>query len=271
MNSNIVKMVMNFGLVLLIAQCFLLSVRCADAEEEKENIESSTEWNELIFTQLWGYSSCLQFKGETGGTCRYEDKPSIWSIHGIWPTEVGTFGPAFCSKVQFNKTEIESILDQLNIYWYEINEKKDGTYFWTHEWTKHGSCAKEVEEFSTELKYFQKGLELRNEFDLYSILKDGGIIPQASRGYLVSEISNVIEAAVGAKPYIQCLLTKESGGTVDHLLAVELCLDKNSLKPVDCKTKSKTHVNLSGVAPCPDEHMVQYTDHFTYSKTKTEL
>lgn len=232
-------------------------------------VEDGKDWNELIFTQMWGYSSCLEFKEHTGGTCRYEDKPSIWSIHGIWPTEVGTMGPFFCTKVEFNKTAILPILNDLNNYWYEINEKKDGTYFWTHEWTKHGSCAIQLEAMDSELKYFKTGLELRNEYDLYSILKDAGIIPQARRGYSVGEISKAIETSVGAKPYIQCLVSKESGVPVDHLLAVELCLDK-SFKPVDCSAKSKLHAKFKGVAPCSDDHLVQYTDKFTSWTSKTK-
>lgn len=46
------------------------------------------QWDELIFTQEWGFAACRQFKDRLGPgsekRCRFEGKPSIWSVHGIW-------------------------------------------------------------------------------------------------------------------------------------------------------------------------------------------
>jgi len=35
-----------------------------------------------------------------------------------------------------------------------------------HEWSKHGTCAMTLDSLSTELKYFSKGLELAQTYDL---------------------------------------------------------------------------------------------------------
>lgn len=82
------------------------------------------------------------------------------------PSEAGTKGPSFCTKVKFNATLLEPIRTSLDEYWYEIDSTKEGNYFWSHEWQKHGSCAKELATFDTELKYFSAALDLRQKFDL---------------------------------------------------------------------------------------------------------
>jgi len=232
--------------------------------------KDSIDFDELKFTQLWGYTSCLQFKQEVHDQveCRYEDKPSIWSIHGIWPTLSGSSGPNFCTKVTFDETAIEPIESDLNLYWYEISSKKDPTEFWSHEWIKHGSCALQLTDFKTEYKYFEGGLLLRNKFDLYSILKDGGIIPQVSaEGYKLADIKGVIKAALGVDAYLQCYELKVHGTPEYHLLAVEICLDR-SLNLISCSTSR--HVELTGVTACPegDKHLIQYSDKYLkYAKT----
>jgi len=230
----------------------------------------SKAFDELKFTQLWGYSSCFEFKEQTHNQveCRYEDKPSIWSIHGIWPTQSGTSGPNFCTNVTFHEADIDPVRPQLELYWYEINSKKNPTEFWTHEWVKHGSCAVQLQELNTEYKYFDNALLLRNKFDLYSILKDGGIIPQLSlEGYKLSEFASVFKAALGVEPYLQCYELKERGKPEYHLLAVEICLNRH-LNLVSCSPNSR-HFELGGVMPCPSDstgHLVQYTDKFSKAR-----
>lgn len=86
------------------------------------------------------------------------------------PNRKGTEGPSFCTKVKFNATQLEPIRPALDQFWYEIDNTKEGNYFWSHEWIKHGSCAKELDTFGTELKYFSSALDLHKKFDLYVVL-----------------------------------------------------------------------------------------------------
>lgn len=58
-----------------------------EREQAEYDPTQKLQWDELIFTQLWGYSSCLQFRDKNfpkDVTCRYQNQASFWSIHGIW-------------------------------------------------------------------------------------------------------------------------------------------------------------------------------------------
>jgi len=263
------KLILSF---LCLTVCFFISSVLAEAETEnsidalQENENGGHDWNELVFTQEWGHSACLQFKERTGGkeACRYEGKPSIWSIHGIWPTETGTSGPNFCSKVKFDESLLDPIMNELNEYWYEISAIKDPKDFWSHEWVKHGSCAKQAEEFSTELKYFQQGLILRNKYDMYTLFKDNSIIPQVTQGYPIQVISSAVTKALGGTPHIQCLHVKEDGKAKYYLLTVEVCLNKD-LQVVNCSGHSRTY--QQGSLDCPKDELIIYTDNFARKKT----
>jgi len=235
------------------------------------------QWDELKFTQEWGFSACRQFKDknfEKEKKCRFEGIPSIWSVHGIWPTKQGSQGPNFCKKVTFDVNALSPIMNDLNKLWYEIDDTKDAHRFWEHEWLKHGSCAMELDIFGTELKYFGEGIALRNKLDIYSILKSGGIIPTPTQGYRLDDIHNAFQQALGsdtAVPYVQCLrTTNEEANVVEyHMLAIEICLDKD-LQILDCRSRSRTFGDRDAEAmyiqdqagPCPAEGaQILYTDY----------
>jgi len=82
------------------------------------------------------------------------------------PTKKGSSGPNFCSKVTFDIGLLSPIMEDLQHYWYEIDLSKEANHFWEHEWLKHGSCAKELDAFGNELKYFSEGLDLRSKLDV---------------------------------------------------------------------------------------------------------
>ena len=86
-----------------------------------------------------------------------EDDGSF-SIHGLWPQFNKTSYPSYCKKVDFSIDKLESIIEELNKFWYSTMEKNDD--FWKHEYVKHGSC---MFTNMNELQYFSKTLELYKE------------------------------------------------------------------------------------------------------------
>ncbi|KAI8115549.1 hypothetical protein CVS40_12316 [Lucilia cuprina] len=63
----------------------------------RENVEDH-EWDLLIFTQQWPVTTCYHWREEDKNhECKLPSEKEIWTIHGVWPTKIGQFGPSFCS------------------------------------------------------------------------------------------------------------------------------------------------------------------------------
>ncbi len=72
-----------------LSETCIISKRLIDCIQFCRSIADTLRWDELIFTQEWGYSACRQFKDHLSDQgsekkCRFEGQPSIWSVHGIW-------------------------------------------------------------------------------------------------------------------------------------------------------------------------------------------
>lgn len=90
--------------------------------------------------------------------CSFPKFKGIWTIHGVWPTKLGTIGPALCNKTwHFDPAKLEPLLDDLDTFWLNIETNTPKDSFWKHEWEKHGTCAAELPELDSEDKYFGKG------------------------------------------------------------------------------------------------------------------
>ncbi len=86
---------------------------------------------------------------------RNESVPAQFTIHGLWPQSDLIDYPQYCHKVYFNKTVLDPIVGQMNIYW--PSDEPDYYSFWAHEWEKHGSCLYTP---MTEFEYFNTVLNL---------------------------------------------------------------------------------------------------------------
>ena len=89
----------------------------------------------LIFAQSWPLTECIEWKERRGSNqCNirneWEDWGSFrpltsafslpfpaaktWTIHGIWPTKLGEFGPNFCDrKIKYDSRKVQEIRGEL--------------------------------------------------------------------------------------------------------------------------------------------------------------
>ena len=63
------------------------------------------------------------------------------------------------------------------------NSPKDG--FWKHEWEKHGTCAMQLPQMDSELKFFEEGVALNGRFPLQKYLSDADITPGTQTGLII--------------------------------------------------------------------------------------
>ena len=68
---------------------------------------------------------------------------SRYTIHGLWPTWNATSWPQFCDNSSVFNPDLlgEIVLNEMRRDWYSCPGYGNNTSFWSHEWSKHGTCS----------------------------------------------------------------------------------------------------------------------------------
>lgn len=219
---------------------------------------SSGNWSELILTIQWPQAFCLDYNDShtDNDACVVPDSVNDWTIHGLWPSIPGTVGPAFCNNTwKFDIQKISDLEGEMNIQWpnFIVNETFDS--LWSHEWEKHGTCASSLPALYGEHNYFQQTLTLRKQYDILSMLQQGGIVPSSTHSYTYQTILSAVKSNIGTDPTITCVYDHKTKRV--YLSQVEVCMDQK-FNRVDCvPTKSRRGQNL-GDEDCSHDKAIFY-------------
>jgi len=77
---------------------------------------------------------------------------SGWTLHGLWPQWQES-----CTSEKFDPSQVSDLQDDLNKYWPSCSGSAES--FWSHEWSKHGTCSK-----MSQHAYFSKALSLVKQY-----------------------------------------------------------------------------------------------------------
>jgi len=183
----------------------------------------------FILTQHWPLTTCMGWKEhDRSHTCNIPDNIT-WGLHGLWPTRRGEIAPNYCNNSAiFDPAVLEPIMDDMNRYWPDVEIRKKKDSLWQHEWIKHGTCAAQLPQLDSELKYFSKGCELGKEVPLLAWLAAGGVTPGGS--YKLAQVWEAVTTGTGGlKPHIDCDWIEHK----HYLSEIKICFDK-SFAMVDC-------------------------------------
>ncbi|CAB3371862.1 Hypothetical predicted protein [Cloeon dipterum] len=222
---------------------------------------SEKYWDLLIFTQSWPNTVCRQWKDKSEGHECF--LPQQWAVHGVWPTKLGTIGPGFCNNTwHFKHQELAPIQEQLDQKWPNIMNGTAEDSLWKHEWQKHGTCAAQLEPLNSELKYFSKGLEWHDRYNMTKMLTDEGIVPDSTKPYLVGEINDAVKRQTGFNPAIECFRDPKTHKT--YLFEIRVCFSKK-LELMDCdgilvRKSAKHDHDLSVITNCRSDEEIIYPD-----------
>ena len=65
-----------------------------------------------------------------------------WSVHGLWPTRMHQIAPNFCNNSwHYDHGQMEAIMGDMTRLWPDVEVRGVTDSLWSHEWTKHGTCA----------------------------------------------------------------------------------------------------------------------------------
>ncbi|KAM3963651.1 ribonuclease X25 [Aphomia sociella] len=214
----------NAGLILL-SICFSVDY------VQPSNVKDTHQFDLLIFTQFWPTTVCTEWKeSNPSHSCDMPSDPQSWSIHGIWPTRLGTREPSFCNRTwHFDPEEIRPIEPQMLKIWPNIEAETSTYSLWSHEWVKHGTCAAQLEPLSSQLKYFSQGLQWMNKFNMLNVLKSANIVPTIDKEYAITDINNAVVEKLGVRPSIQCNIVDGKS----QIFEIRICFNK-SLDLVSC-------------------------------------
>lgn len=206
-------------------------------------VSKKSEFDYLLYSQRWPITDCKVWKDKNGtNECSMPKYSNYFIVHGLWPTKNGTSGPNYCkSNITFNAAELDSLTEDLNDRWTNIEKGTDSYSFWRHEWQKHGTCASTLPQFHSVYKYFDISLKMNLWYDLEKVLSNMGIVPREEK-YEVSDFINAILNEYNYTPQICCVIDSENRLLLSE---IRLCFDK-SLKMIDCITMGVNPIECRG-------------------------
>ncbi|XP_041988047.1 ribonuclease Oy [Aricia agestis] len=209
--------------------CIYLIFKCINYVELSS--VNANEFDLFIFTQLWPATDCMEWKKHNPHhTCNMPKNVDAWTVHGIWPTKLGTRGPEFCNRTWlFDPEQVRSIEDELEQSWANVYGGTPVYQLWAHEWSKHGTCAAQIQDLNSELKYFSTGLHWLQKYSMTDIFKAAQIIPSNTKKYSVNDINKVIKEKLNIDPSIVCKVEDSK----NYLSEIRICFTKQLL-PVNC-------------------------------------
>lgn len=191
---------------------------------------SSSAFDYLLHVQQWpGY---------------FGKSTNDFTMHGMWPSRQGpdeSSYPCDCTSEPFDDTKLAPIAQPMNTFWPSL----DGTNvaFWTHEWSKHGTCA----QLPSQLDFFNTTLAWRQRTDVFGTLKSGGIV--VGGAYTAAQFDAAFKQALGVTALLGC-----GGG--QNLESVAFCIDHNATKLIECDDSVKS--GSGGVVSCDRSQKITY-------------
>jgi len=188
-----------------------------------------TSFDVFILTQHWPLTTCMGWRDRShSNTCKLPDHVT-WTLHGLWPTRLGEIAPNYCNdSAHFDPTVLNPIKSDMDQYWPDVEIRKKKNSLWEHEWIKHGTCAAQMKELDSELKYFSKGCEMGKANPLYDWLSSANVVPGNSYN-MATVWKAVIEGTKGKRPHIDCDYIEGK----HYISEIKICFSK-TFEMVDC-------------------------------------
>ncbi|CAO3607777.1 unnamed protein product [Mucor hiemalis] len=169
-----------------------------------------------------------------------------FTVHGLWPDTCsgGQTGADGCDTSRSSSTVAtiinnanSTLSNRMNTFW--PSNTGDNNKFWSHEWTKHGTCVSTLrptcygtsyKQYEDVIDYFEQTLDLRDTYDFFGALNKNGVSVGSS--YNVETIRSAIEKEYGAKVKLDC-----KSGVLNEIHAYFYVRGKTGYELTDALTK----------------------------------
>ncbi|KAF7491563.1 Ribonuclease DdI [Sarcoptes scabiei] len=193
-------------------------------QNHQRKCSKNTHFDYFLLAAQWPETFCSQHN-----CIKFQDH---WSIHGMWPQNFDQSYPSFCcSNHTYDHRLIKPLESELIAYWKEIQSGKDNDWFWSHEYTKHGTCAIECPLMHDELGYFNSTLQVFKKLQIEKWLARSNITPSYKASYSVVHFQRALQRGSGHKVSLHC--SKNHQGDI-VVAEIYFCLRKTNLERFDC-------------------------------------
>jgi len=176
--------------------------------------KANNSYDYFLFVVAWPVATCVGHSGSCGPINDW------FIIHGLWPERNDGSYPSSCANTPIDMNQLEPLVDDMNKYWTNLFDTTDD--FWSHEWSKHGTCATDV--FDSQLDFFFAVLSLRANYTITPMPTD---TPQS-----LSYYSSWVSKELGVTPVLNCV----TSGKSQEILGFEICVNKSTLLPFSCNS-----------------------------------
>lgn len=183
----------------------------------------------LVLALYWGPGFCL-----TSPEACIKGTTEHLTVHGMWPAENGKpMNPAYCGfETPFDLTRLAALRASLEQYWFNYLKSGSDQKFWSHEWTKHGSCARDIPRLHGHKLYFATTVQIVKDLPFLESLAKMNIVPNDTKVYTSADVQKALQQITDGKTMqIDCDL--EHHQPVPVLTGVRFCYD-NDLNFINC-------------------------------------
>ncbi|PVH65301.1 hypothetical protein PAHAL_2G456800 [Panicum hallii] len=147
-----------------------------------------------------------------------------------WTSLKLSHGSASVMATRPSNAQIKGMEADLRRSWGTLSCKsKDATDFWSHEWSRHGTCSGMGQH-----AYFRSALDLKARLDLTGALLDAGIVPSDEAEYCLDRVRAAVAAATGGAAPMLELECNRSARNETQLYQVYVCVDPDGRTLVHC-------------------------------------
>lgn len=201
---------------------------------ETKGCNDNYDLDYMLLALQWSAGVCSTSSRE----CERGQNVNNFTVHGFWANRfVNRLGPQNCCfERKFKFDALAPIMDKLKVYWYGYFGKDEiaaDKQFWEHEWTKHGTCAKNIEALHGELNYFNHTLHTFLDLPIIETLAKSGIVPDNTKPYKTSDIIETLKSIHNGKNVEIGCNFEHNHNPVPDLIGVNFCYSPE-LVPIDC-------------------------------------
>ncbi|KAG9440127.1 hypothetical protein H6P81_020292 [Aristolochia fimbriata] len=165
-----------------------------------------------------------------GGVCSKDQCcfPSSWTVKDDFLVQyLATTGLPPCNNTpNFNPSQLQPILTDLNEYWPSLSCPSNSMADWENTWNDNGICTG----FSQH-DYFTNALALRTSAHLLNVLSNKGIEPSRYMSYKATEVVSAINEGLGG---VQTAVLHCGSNSSSILRDLRLCADSTASTFITC-------------------------------------